>query len=182
MRLVAVLVLASASLACKSGPAWDQLAEPPALAAQAVEVVVRDGRTGVMSSVDVPTASLPWQAEEGAIPLEDVARYAIEDPLKRRLVSGERSLRLDVTVTEGIAGWEGEMMSEREHARATVEVAVVDATSGALLASGSASSAASRRAFDISDRSFAQLLTKVIAAATFDFLASEPARAVRAPR
>lgn len=184
MRLVAALtlVLSASALACKSGPAWDRLAEPPALAARSVEVVVHDARTGVMDSVDVPTASMPWQAQEGAVPLEDVAHFAIEDPLKRVLAAGERSLRLDVRVTEGIAGWEGELMSEREHARATVEVAVVDAASGALLAHGSASSSASRRAFDISDRSFASMLTKVIAAATFEFLASEPASALRAPR
>jgi len=175
--VVASLVLGACS---STGPAFERLEHPPALAAERVEVFVTDERPSVSTSLDVSSFTLPGVGQELAPPLDRGLRAALEIQLRKSLVPAARGLRIEVHVLEGLASWKGGWWNESEKGSARVSVEVFDADGGRLLVTGSGESWAERSTFDTNEERVIETLGLAVQGAVLEFLASEQARAALA--
>jgi hypothetical protein len=174
-----LVVLASlAFAACSStGPAFERLANPPALAAEQLEVRLTDERPSASSSLDVPVLSFLGSGESTMLPFELGLQSSLEFTLRQNLVPAARRLRVEVHVLEGVGGWSSDLFSESEKGSARVSVSVFDSAADHLLFTGTGESWAKRSSGDASRDGVIRTLGMAIQGAALECLASEPARA-----
>lgn len=169
-----VLVLCSCS---STGTAYEYLRNPPGLAARTLELRLTDGRSNVdQKDRRVAFVTVPGLEREYVPPLEPGLQALLEQALHEHMLDGERALRLEVTVLEGVAGWAATFWNESEHASARVSVQAWDETENRLLASGEGESWAEHKSMDTSTSAVKRILSTAIKGALYSCLQSEAFR------